>query len=285
MKSFGRSEAQARFQMIYEIGSGEFARVQKVYDRTTRQVIVMKTLHHGLDENAEEQEIELLQSLTHPHIVQCLGGFRIGDELQIAMEYCGNGCLGSHKGRITEQVLLAVIRDIATALEYIHSRNLIHFDVKPQNILINTVGEAKLADFGVSRHADSTIARAQCAKAGTDLYVAPELKNGETATSAADIWGLGMTAFEMAVGIPIGLTDCESFDEWIANYDPVFKSTQKPWSPSFTRMVRRMLISNPTNRITSKEILALPHIAKLSPTWFLTSDMMDPKSDIFWDDN
>jgi serine/threonine protein kinase len=65
----------------------------------------------------------------------------------------------------------------------------------------------KLADFGVARHAESTMARSQCAKPGTVLYMAPELLRGEAAMRAGDIWAPRITAFEMAVGVPLGMID------------------------------------------------------------------------------
>jgi serine/threonine protein kinase len=285
MKSLTRSEAQTRFQVIYEIGSGAFARVEKVYDRTMKQVTAMKILNEGEDEASEQREALLLQSLTHPNIVQCLDFFRIEGQLHIAMEFCSNGCLASHKATMDEKLLLAVIRDIASALDYIHKRNLIHFDVKPQNILISSIGEAKLADFGVSRHADSGTARAEGGKPGTVLYMAPELLKGEEATGAADIWALGITAFEMAVGVPIGLTRWKSIDEWIANNDPVFSSNEKPWSSEFTRIMKQMLIVDAKERITAREILDLPEIGGLPPTWLLAGCLIARASEIFWEDS
>jgi serine/threonine protein kinase len=284
MRSLNRSEVQARFQLIHEIGSGSFARVEKVYDRITKQVIAMKILNDGQDETEERREATLLQSLKHPNIVQCLDSFRVENRLHIATEFCGNGHLGAHKTTINETLLLAVIRDICSALEYIHGLNLIHFDVKPQNILISSLGEAKLADFGVSRHADSTIAHSQCAKPGTILYMAPELIRWETATRAVDIWSLGITVFEMAVGVPIGLTGFNTFDEWLANNDPVFSANNQSWSPLFTRLVRKMLTENPENRIAAGQILVIPQISNLPPTWFLAGNMIYPGSEIFWED-
>jgi serine/threonine protein kinase len=284
MKSLTRAEAQARFQPIYEIGSGAFARVEKVYDRQTSTVIAIKILNDGQDEMEQQREAVLLQSLSHPNIVRCFEFLCIDNQFHILTEFCGNDNLANHKTKITECLLLAIIRDIALALQYIHGLSLIHFDVKPQNILLSSVGEAKLADFGVTRHAESTIARSQCAKPGTVLYMAPELLAGETATSAVDIWALGITAFEMAVGVPLGLTDSATFDQWLASHDPIFGATQQRWSPFFTRMVRRMLSERPESRLSAGQILALPAIAELPPTWLLCGNMIEPNSEIFWED-
>jgi serine/threonine protein kinase len=250
-----------------------------------KQVIALKILNDGQDWVEEQREAALHQSLTHEHIVQCFDYFFVDNRLHIATEFCGNGQLAKHKPTINETLLLAVIRDIASALEYLHGMNLIHFDVKPQNILISSIGEAKLADFGVSHHMDSTIAQSQCGKPGTLLYMAPEIVRGETATGAADVWALGITAFEMAVGVPIGLTDSATLNEWTTKHNPVFTSDQTPWSSGFTRMLRRMLTENPRKRITPGGILALPQISDLPPTWFLAGRMIDPDSTAFWEDS
>jgi serine/threonine protein kinase len=105
--------------------------------------------------------------------------------------------------------------------------------------------------------------------------LAPELLESETATAAVDIWVLG---------IPIGLTDCMLFDELLVNHDPIFSSNQKPWSPFFTRTVRRMMIENVQNRITAAQILAIQQISDLPPTWLLSDSMVEPNSEIFWED-
>jgi serine/threonine protein kinase len=182
------------------------------------------------------------------------------------MEFCGNSNLSTHKLRMTEAFLMAIVRDLASALAEIHSKNLIHFDVKPQNVLLSLIGKAKLSDFGITSRANSTVARDQCAKPGTMMYMAPELLAGKQATSAADIWALGITAFEMAVGVPIALTDAETIDEWLANHDAVFVADGQPWSRHFTRLLRRMFIEDPNKRITAQEILAIPQLTNIPPT-------------------
>jgi hypothetical protein len=89
----------------------------------------------------------------------------------------------------------------------------------------------------------------------------------------------------MAVGVPIGLTDSKTFDEWIANHDPVFSSNQESWSLSFTCLLRRMLTETVKNRITAAQILALPQIAYMLPTWILWGPMLEPNSEIVWEDS
>jgi serine/threonine protein kinase len=284
MDSLSKTKVTSRFQTIYELGSGAFGRVEKVYDRQNNDVRAIKIIKPDGDSSDYTREVNLLQRLSHPNIVAFHESFRVDSELYIVMEFCGNSNLSTHKPRMTEAFLMAIVRDMASALAEIHSKNLIHFDVKPQNVLLSSIGEAKLSDFGVTSRADSTVARDQCAKPGTMMYMAPELLAGKQATSAADIWALGITAFEMAVGVPIALTGAETIDEWFANHDAVFVADGQPWSHHFTRLLRRMLTEDPNKRITAQEILAIPQLANIQPTWLIAGDIIEPDSQIFWDE-
>jgi serine/threonine protein kinase len=282
MRAVDHEAYSARFQLIHEVGCGASGRVEKVYDREAKQVKAVKIIPFA-DSPEELEEVQLLQSLKHTNIVKFFESFALGQELMIVMEYCGNGNLSKLKSSMTELLLLAIIADVASALAYIHERNMIHFDVKPQNILLSSIGEIRLSDFGISRHADSRTVQAECRKPGTVLYMSPEMLQGKPATSAVDVWALGITAFEMVVGIPIGLTDCANFAEWIAKNQHRF-ADGKPWSQAGVALMRRMLDPNARTRITCAEILKLPIIQDCPPTWFLTAGLMDRASEIFWDD-
>jgi serine/threonine protein kinase len=284
MDSLSKTRITPRFQTIYELGSGAFGRVEKVYDRQSSDVRAVKIIKPENDAPDYTCEVNLLQSLSHPNIVTFYESFKVESELYIVMEFCGNGNLSNHKQRMTETFLMAIIRDIAAALAEIHSKNFIHFDVKPQNILLSSIGEAKLSDFGVSSRSDSTIAGTGCAKPGTMMYMAPELLAGKRATQASDIWAFGITVFEMAVGVPISLTGAQTFDEWFSNHDAVFAADGEPWPHSFTRLLRRMLTEDPENRITAQEILEIQEVANIQPTWLIAGDILEPESNIFWDE-
>jgi serine/threonine protein kinase len=103
-----------------------------MYDRDANTVLAKRILNDVQDETEEQREAVLLQSLSHPNIVRCFEFICIGNHLDILTEFCWNGNLAIHKTKITESLLLAIIRDIAMALRCIYRMNLIHFDVKPR---------------------------------------------------------------------------------------------------------------------------------------------------------
>jgi serine/threonine protein kinase len=168
--SLSKTRTIPRFQTIYELGSGAFGRVEKVYDQQSSDVRAVRIMKTKGDAPDYTREVNLLQSLFNPNIVTFSESFKVESELYILMELCGKGNLSYHKQRMTEMFPIAIIRDVAAALAEIHGKNLVHFDVKPQNILLSSINETKLSDFGVSRRADSTIARTGCAKPGTRMY-------------------------------------------------------------------------------------------------------------------
>ena len=259
-----------RFKTIYEIGTGTFGRVEKCFDRETGQVVALKSV--PLD-NADQftREVNLMKSLSHPNIVAFYESFEAATELSISMEFCANGNLTNHKSKIDTEMILAIVRDIASALEYLHARDVIHLDVKPQNILVTSIGEVKLGDFGISRHTDTAAA------GGTILYMAPELLTGGTPTPAADIWSLGMTAFELATGVPVSLTGFSSFGAW----KQVNKLDERVVS-----VLERMLCVCPKERATAAEIVKM--LVDVPATWVIAmrtpNQWITPKAHIFWED-
>jgi serine/threonine-protein kinase 24/25/MST4 len=120
------------------------------------------------------------------------------------MEFCSEGSLGrliKKKGFLQEVYIAIIIKEVLSALNYLHTNKKIHRDIKPDNILINKAGEVKITDFGVSSKLTDTLEKTNTLT-GTPYYIAPEVIAKELYDYKADIWSVGITVIEMATGQP-----------------------------------------------------------------------------------
>ncbi|KAL1821919.1 hypothetical protein ACET3Z_016788 [Daucus carota] len=158
-----------------------------------------------------EQEIKVLQQLDHPNIVQYLGSDIIEDRFCIYLEYVHPGSINNyvreHYRSITESVVRSFTRHILSGLAYLHSTNTIHRDIKGANLLVNSSGVVKLADFGLAKHLTSYAV--DLSLKGSPHWMAPEVllsmmrKDPKPELAfAVDIWSVGCTVIEMLTGKP-----------------------------------------------------------------------------------
>ena len=173
------------------------------------------------------KEINLMRTLSHRNIVQYWGCQTKpmeggGMKLEIFLEYCPGGSLATlrkkynkHHGRLSIQLIRHYARSVLEGLAYLHSQGIIHRDIKCDNVLIDSTGEVKLADFGCSRRVATMALDATCDKlattlVGTPLFMAPEMVNSESGQGysfEADVWGLGCLVIEMFGNKPWRTTD------------------------------------------------------------------------------
>jgi Tol biopolymer transport system component len=151
------------------------------------------------------REAKAASALNHPHIVTVYGVVRSGDDVAIAMELVEGKPLRSYCG--DPQPIVQVIRwgrQVAQALAAAHHREIVHHDIKPENLMVRSDGYVKVLDFGLARQLTSgsqrQIANSSVRLAGTLNYMAPEQTRAEAATSASDVFSLGIVLFELATG-------------------------------------------------------------------------------------
>jgi len=210
-----------RYEKIALIGRGAFSEVWKVTDTQTGVTMALKifTMDADMDANGIEmltREFALMIDADHQNLLHPLYFGFTDDHVRqpyLTLPYCKGGNISKLMGKLSEREAWKLIRDTASALAYLHAMNppIIHQDIKPANILIGNDGYYKLADFGVSVQARSTMG-SQSDKddsyfsAGTISYMAPEkFSKDNRPIMANDVYSLGATVFEMLAGyLPFG---------------------------------------------------------------------------------
>ncbi|EAU93145.2 STE/STE11 protein kinase [Coprinopsis cinerea okayama7 len=196
------------------IGKGTYGRVYLALNATTGEMIAVKQVElpqTPSDRNDSRQntvvqalklESETLKDLDHPHIVQYLGFEETPANLSIFLEYVPGGSIGSclHKhGKFSENVTKSFTGQILSGLEYLHSKGILHRDLKADNILVEMTGICKISDFGISKRTDDLHGGAFTAMQGTVFWMAPEVINTQKKgyNFKIDIWSVGCVVLEM----------------------------------------------------------------------------------------
>ena len=180
-------------------------------DGSTSHVTVPTASNRELVSKFKEKfirEARMIAGLDHEHIVKIHDVFEENGTAYYVMEYLGGGSLDRKirdKGAMSESDALGYIRQVADALSYLHSQNILHFDVKPSNVLIGKNGNAKLIDFGISKHYDETGVQTSSTPVGISKGYAPleQYQQGsdiKTFTPATDIYSLGATLYALLTG-------------------------------------------------------------------------------------
>lgn len=176
------------------------------------------------------------------------------------MEYCGAGSVSDimrlRKKTLSEDEIATVLADTLKGLEYLHLRRKIHRDIKAGNILLNSEGHAKLADFGVAGQLTDTMAKRNTV-IGTPFWMAPEVIQEIGYDCVADIWSLGITALEMAEGKPPygDIHPMRAIFMIPTKPPPSFREPDK-WSAEFIDFVSVCLVKNPEERATATDLLS-----------------------------
>lgn len=266
-------------QELGRLGEGAGGSVTRCKLRGGSTVFALKAITSNPNPELQKQilrELQFNRTCNSPHIVKYYGTF-LSDEyasIFIAMEYCGGGSLEAiykrvkaRGGRIGEKVLGKIAEGVLSGLSYLHERRIIHRDIKPQNILLDTQGQVKLCDFGVSGEVVNSLATTFT---GTSYYMAPERIQGQPYTVTSDVWSLGLTIMEVAQHrfpflpenheplMPIELLTV------IVNM-PAPELADEPsegikWSQAFRHFLVCCLEKNPRNRASPRQMLKHPWI-------------------------
>jgi tRNA A-37 threonylcarbamoyl transferase component Bud32 len=194
------------YQIVELLGQGGMATVYIGYQEAVDRKVAIKVLppHPGLDDQFIERfqiEARTIARLQHPHILPLYDYGQVDDILYLAMAYIEGGTLEDliQEGPMPVRRVERVLREVASALDYAHRQGIIHRDIKPGNILLDSEGHALLADFGIAKIAGGANLTGT-GVVGTPAYMAPEQAQGSQVDTRADIYALGVVIYQMLTG-------------------------------------------------------------------------------------
>jgi tetratricopeptide (TPR) repeat protein len=202
-QSFGE-----RFEILELLGEGGMGRVYKAWDRELEKVVALKTIRGEQAENPDalkrfKQELLLARQITHKNVIRIHDMGEAEGVKFFTMEFIVGESLKElvrRKGRLPVPRAVSIARQILGALEEAHSQGVIHRDLKPQNIMIDPEGGARVMDFGIARSVQDTGMTATGMLMGTPDYMSPEQARGQKASAPSDVFSFGVMLYEMVTG-------------------------------------------------------------------------------------
>ncbi len=206
-------ELDDRYVIDNEVGRGGMAVVflatDRRYDRRVALKVLRPDLAHDIGRSRFLREIQLAAQLSHPHILPVYDSGAVDDLLYFVMPYAEGGSLRARLNRERTMGIreaLQLVREVAAALDYAHRQQVVHCDIKPENILFHE-GIAMVADFGIGRvvsGAGETLLTGAGSMLGTLPYMSPEQIDAQTAVDGrSDLYSLGCVLYEMVTGMPV----------------------------------------------------------------------------------
>lgn len=258
------------FQRIKVVGKGSYGEVWLSKHVRDKKQYVLKKMDlkkaSKRERKAAEQEAKLLSKLKHPNIVAYKDSFETDDGyLWIAMGFCEGGdlynALKARKGSfLDERQIVEWFVQISMALQYLHERNILHRDLKTQNIFLTKSKIIKLGDLGIARVLDSSNDMATTL-IGTPYYMSPELFSNKPYNHKSDVWALGCCVYEMTT-----LKHAFNAKDMNSLVYKILRGKMPPmpqqYSSDLNNLIRAMLDQNPARRPSVNKILRDPFIKK-----------------------
>ena len=249
-----------RYRLERRLGVGGMATVQLAFDTRLERYVAVKLLAEHLAEDASfvsrfKREALAAARLVHPNIVQVFdfGSDRHSSRQFIVMEFVdGHSCaeLLRDKGPMPPRDAVEILCQACRGLDYAHRNGVVHRDVKPGNLLVNTDGVVKLADFGIAKAAEQSDITKVGSVLGTAAYLSPEQARGEPAGPASDLYALGVVSYQLMAGkLPYeaaSLTDLARLQE--AGPPPRLTDDVRDVPPALSAVVARALARDPERR-------------------------------------
>ena len=263
-------ELESSFTFIDTIASGAFGTVVKAIEIKTGQEVAVKIIKKNsrlIDTSHIKEEINILKQLDHPNIVKFYDYIETNLKIYIIMEYIKGGTLKrliETKHSFSENEACIIIEKLLSAIAYIHSKNVCHRDVKPENIMMNDYNDLtslKLVDFGLSaQNFDNFEDSNYC---GTYLYMAPEQIEKRLYSKEVDVWSVGIILYMLLnEGKHPFYTKGESKKKYIENIKKGNVVMINKVSEMGINLIMSLLERSPTMRISSIKAISHPWITR-----------------------
>jgi len=258
-----------------KIGEGASGEVFKATVAATGKKVAIKKIQLDTESRDADivlanliNEIILMKTSNHKNIVHFCDCYKVGEEIWVVMEFMEGGSLTDlldlyDKGlELNEEDIAYILKEYLEGLAYIHSLNRVHRDIKSDNILLNTSGEVKIADFGYAAQLNLKRQKRQTV-VGTSYWMAPEVIKSEEYDTKVDVWSTGVLCMEMAEGEPpyIDVSPVRALFLITTKGIPDLKEPNK-WSSEFRHFISTCLKVNPNSRPKAIELLKHPFLKK-----------------------
>ena len=255
-----------RYEILDNLGEGGMADVYLAFDTILKRDVAIKILRGSLSKDPItlmrfQREASAISKLSHPNVVDVYDVGEFKGHHYIVMEYVRGRTLKqliSQRGALHKEEALDIMKQLTMAIQHAHEHNIIHRDVKPQNVLVKDDGTVKITDFGIAMVHDSLSLTQGESILGSAHYLAPETTRGEAPTKQVDIYALGIVFYELLSGtVPFkGDNAYQIATKHLHDPMPLIRDFNPTLPQTIENIIQRACVKDKNSRYTStKEML------------------------------